>query len=77
MCVDVLERNVVTPPQARLVQPRSEWRSIVAERWQHYRQVWCTVTASPPLSTLDESIESLAPGVSGPKPQSLTRSVLT
>ena len=59
MCVDVLEGNNVTPPQARLVRPRPEWRSIVAERWQQYRQVWSTVTGTLPLSTLDETIEPL------------------
>ena len=77
MCVEVLEGNVVLPPETRLVRPRPEWRSIVAERWQHYRKVWSTVTGTLPLSTLDETIESVAPAVSEPKPQSLTRSVLT
>jgi xylulokinase len=65
------------PPETRLVRPRPEWRSIVAERWQHYRKVWSTVTGTLPLSTLDETIESVASAVSEPKPQSLTRSVLT
>jgi len=77
MCVDVLEGDVVKPPQARRVRPRPEWRSIVAERWQHYRQVWSTVTGSPPPSTLDESIESVAAALPEPKPRSLTRSILT
>jgi xylulokinase len=77
MCVDVLEGIVVTPPPARLVGPRPEWRNIVAERWQHYRQVWSTVTESPLLSTLDDSIEALVPAVSEPKTQNHTRSVLS
>jgi len=77
MCVEVLEGSVVTPPQARLVRPRPEWRSIVAERWQRYRQVWSSVTGTLPLSTLDESMESLPPAASEPNRQSLTRRVLT
>src|SRR6478609_8185271 len=77
MCVEVLDGHVVMPPQARRVQPRHQWRDIVAQRWQHYRKVWSTVTGTLPLSTLDETIESVAPAVSEPKPQSLTRSVLT
>ena len=68
---------LVMPPQARLVRPRPEWRSIVAERWRQYRQAWSTVTGTLPLSTLDESIESLVSAVSEPKPQSRTGSVLT
>ena len=60
------------------MQPRPEWRSIVAERWQQYRKVWSTVTGTLPLSTLDETIEiACRPPVPEPKPQSLTRSVLT
>jgi hypothetical protein len=39
----------------------------VAQRWQQYREVWSTVTKTPPPSTLDESIESLV----------FTRSVFT
>jgi xylulokinase len=77
MCVEVLEGAVVAPPQARLVSPRPQWRNIVAQRWQHYRQVWSEVTGTLPLSTLDESIESFAPTVSAQHPQSITRSVLT
>ena len=76
MCVDVLEGNVVTPPQARLVRPRPEWRNVVAERWQYYRQVWSTVTGSQPPSTLDETIETCSPVVSKAKPQRPIRSVL-
>ena len=67
MCVEVLDGHVVAPPQARRVQPRPEWRSIVAQRWQQYRKVWSTVTETPPLSTLDESIESLV--ARRPEPQ--------
>jgi xylulokinase len=77
MCVEVLDGNVVTPPQSRRVRPRQEWRDIVAQRWQQYRQVWSTVTGTPPLSTLDESIAALAGAVSEPQPQSLGRSVFT
>jgi hypothetical protein len=77
MCVEVLEGNDVMPPRARLVRPRPEWRSIVAERWRQYRQDWSAVTGTLPLSTLDESIESLVSPVSEPKPQSHNRSVLT
>jgi xylulokinase len=75
MCVEVLEGQVVASPQARLVQPRPEWRRTVAERWQHYRRVWSSVTGIPPLSTLDEAMELLAPAPS--PPQSATRRVLT
>ena len=39
--------HVVAPPQARRVQPRPEWRSLVAQRWQQYRQIWSTVTRDP------------------------------
>jgi xylulokinase len=77
MCVEVIDGRVVAPPQSRRVQPRPEWRSLVDQRWQQYREIWSTVTGTLPLSTLDESIESLAPAVSKPKPQSLVRSVLT
>jgi len=58
MCVAVLAGHAVSPPQARLVQPRPEWRAIVAERWQHYRQAWSTVTGTQPPATLDESLQS-------------------
>lgn len=75
MCVEVLEGAVVAPPHARLVRPRPQWRPIVAQRWQHYRQVWSDVTGTVPLSTLDESIDTFAP--SAQKPQRITRSVLT
>src|SRR6478735_6764070 len=77
MCVEVLDGHVVMPPQARRVQPRHQWRDIVAQRWQQYRQIWSTVTDTPPLSTLDETLESLAPAGPEPKPPSLTRSVFT
>jgi hypothetical protein len=49
----------------------------VAQRWQQYREIWSTVTETPPLSTLDETIESLVPTLSKPKPQTLSRSVFT
>lgn len=75
MCVEVLEGAVVAPPHARLVRPRPEWRPIVAQRWQHYRQVWSDVTGTVPLSTLDESIDTIVP--SAQKPRSTTRRVLT
>ena len=77
MCVEVLEGQVVAPPQARLVQPRPEWRRTVAERWQRYRQVWSSVTGIPPLSTLDEAMELLAPAPPRPSAQSATRRVFT
>ena len=77
MCVEVIDGRVVAPPQSRRVQPRPEWRSLVDQRWQQYREIWSTVTGTLPLSTLDASIQSLAPAVSKPKPQSLVRSVLT
>jgi xylulokinase len=77
MCLDVLDAIPVPPPSARLVRPRPEWRPIVAERWQRYRQVWSTVTGIQPLGTLDESIESLGPDVPPLQPTSLTRSVRT
>lgn len=75
MCVEVLEGAVVAPPHARLVRPRPEWRPIVAQRWQHYRQVWSDVTGTVPLSTLDESIDTIVP--SAQKPRSTTGRVLT
>ena len=75
-CTTGLPPNqIATGDPPRAAPP--EWRSVVAERWQHYRQVWSTVTGTLPLSTLDETIESVAPAVSEPKPQGLTRSVLT
>jgi len=77
MCVEVLEGTVVAPPAARRVTPRPEWRRVVAERWLHYRQVWSSVTGTPPLSTLDESLESLSSPAAETKRQTLTRSVLT
>jgi xylulokinase len=77
MCVEVLEGSVVAPPQARLVRPRPQWRSIVAQRWRQYRQIWSEVTGIPPLATLDETIAATPPTVSTAKPQNLTRSVLT
>jgi xylulokinase len=55
MCTEVLTGQVVSPPQARRVQPRPEWRNAVAQRWQQYRQAWSAVTGTPPLSTLDEA----------------------
>lgn len=76
MCVEVLEGSVVAPPRARLVQPRKEWRAIVAERWLRYRQIWSRVTGTEPLSTLDESIDLLA-AMPKPKLQNRTRRVLT
>ncbi|OLP01978.1 xylulose kinase [Mycolicibacterium porcinum] len=60
MCVTVLVGHSVNPPQARLVRPRPQWRNIVAERWQHYRQVWSTVTGIQPPATLDESLDPAA-----------------
>ena len=77
MCVEVLDGHVVAPPQARRVQPRPEWRSLVAQRWQQYREIWSTVTQTSPPSTLDESIETLVPARPEPRPPSLSRSVLT
>jgi xylulokinase len=77
MCVEVLDGNVVAPPQSRRVRPRPEWRDIAAQRWRQYRQVWSTVTGTQPLSTLDESIATRAPAVSEPQPQNHPRSVFT
>jgi xylulokinase len=77
MCVEVLEGRVVAPPRARLMTPRPEWRAAVAERWQQYRQVWSDVTGTPPLRTLDESMESLSPAAAAPTRKDLTRRVLT
>jgi xylulokinase len=59
MCVEVVEGRVLAPPQSRRVQPRPDWRSVVAQRWHQYREIWSTVTETPPPSTLDESIETL------------------
>ncbi len=61
MCVEVLEGFVVAPPRARPVLPRPEWRDIVAQRWERYREIWSSVTGTPVLGTLDESLEALAP----------------
>ena len=55
MCGEVLDGRVMTPPQTRRVSPRAEWREAVAERWDRYRDVWCTVTGVAPLDTLDEA----------------------
>jgi xylulokinase len=77
MCVDVLEGNAVPAPQARLVRPRPEWRNVVAERWQSYRQVWSTVTGCQPPSTLDEVIDTQPAVVPKTTAQRPVRSVLT
>ena len=61
------------PPRAaapRMAEHRR--RTVAAER-----KVWSTVTESPPLSTLDETIESVTPAVSHAEPQNLTGSILT
>jgi xylulokinase len=60
MCVEVLEGTVVAAPDGRRVQPRPQWRDIVTQRWQQYRQVWSTVTGVPPLSTLDDALTANA-----------------
>jgi xylulokinase len=56
MCSEVLDGQVVAPPDARRVRPRGDWRETVARRWQEYREVWSTVTGVQPLSTLDEAL---------------------
>lgn len=77
MCLEVLEGITVAPPQARAVKPRPEWRNVVAQRWQQYRQVWSDVTKSPLLGTLDETIESLVPMPPRSESHRINRSVLT
>lgn len=59
MCSEVLGGQVVSPPAARRVKPRPEWRAPVARRWEQYRHVWSAVTSTPPPSTLDELTETL------------------
>jgi len=79
MCTEVLDGHVVSPPQARRVQPRPRWRDTVARRWEQYRRVWSTVTATPPPTTLDEAtaISPLAEPLKAQLPQSRPRSVRT
>ncbi|KAA0098162.1 xylulose kinase [Mycolicibacterium sp. P1-18] len=77
MCVEVVEGTVVKPPQARLVQPRPQWRDTVAERWLRYREVWTSVTGTPPLGTLDEYVESTPVPASALPLRIPTRKVLT
>lgn len=55
MCGEVLDGRVMAPPATRRVSPRAEWRTAVSERWEHYRDVWSTVTGVAPLGTLDEA----------------------
>lgn len=56
MCAEVLDGQVVAPPEARRVGPRTEWRDTVAERWQQYRRLWSAVTGVQPLGTLDDAL---------------------
>jgi len=79
MCAEVLTAQVIAPPAARRVQPRAEWRATVSRRWQQYRQTWSEVTATAPLTTLDEATAAsphpTIPTPAGPLPRTLTRSV--
>jgi xylulokinase len=81
MCSEVLDGQTVAPPPARRVQPRPEWRDIIAQRWEEYRQVWSSVTNTPPLSTLDEatakSTQAGPKPLAAPLPKTATRSVRT
>jgi len=77
MCSEVLDGQIISPPPARRVQPRPPWRDTITQRWAQYRQVWSTVTNTSPPSTLDESLESLAPARPEPLPKTVTRSVRT
>lgn len=61
MCAEVLDRQILAPPDARRVIPRAQWRETVDDRWQQYRQLWSAVTGVPPLSTLDEALADRMP----------------
>jgi xylulokinase len=79
MCVEVLHSQVIAPPVSRRVRPRAEWRDTVSRRWQQFRRTWSEVTATAPLTTLDEaaalSATASIPKPAGPLPRTLTRSV--
>ena len=79
MCAEVLGNQVIAPPAARRVTPRAEWQATVSRRWQEYRQAWSDVTATAPLTTLDEaaatSPHATIPTPAGPLPRTLTRSI--
>ncbi len=81
MCSEVLDGQTVAPPPARRVQPRPQWRDIIAQRWEEYRQVWSSVTNTPPPSTLDEatatSTQAGPKPLAAPQPKTVTRSVRT
>ena len=79
MCSEVLGEQVIPPPAARRVTPRAEWRATVSRRWHEFRQAWSDVTATAPLTTLDEAIaaspHATIPAPAGPLPRTLTRSI--
>jgi len=81
MCSEVLDGQTVSPPPARRVQPRPQWRDIIAQRWEEYRQVWSSVTNTPPPSTLDDatatSTQAGPKPLAAPLPKTATRSVRT
>jgi xylulokinase len=58
MCGEVLDGRMMTPPEAREVSPRDEWRETVRSRWAHYRDAWSSVTGVTPLGTLDEAMST-------------------
>ena len=78
MCAEVLTAHVIAPPAARRVQPRPQWRDAVDRRWQQYRREWSVVTATAPLTTLDEAAVTAPPLAiptpAAPLPRTLTRS---
>jgi xylulokinase len=74
MCTEVLAGHVVSPPKARRVSPRPEWRQTVDMRWRQYRQVWSEVTNTAPPGTLDEAT-STAPPLADAISQHLIRKV--
>jgi xylulokinase len=79
MCSEVLDGQICSPPPARRVQPRPQWRDTITQRWAHYRQVWSSVTNAPPPSTLDEatatSPQAAPKPLAAPLPKTASRSV--
>ena len=55
-----------------------QWRDAVDRRWQQYRREWSVVTATAPLTTLDEAAVTAPPLAiptpAAPLPRTLTRS---
>jgi len=75
MCAEVLGGQVVSPPPARQVKPRPEWRDAVAQRWQQYRKAWSAVTGTVPPGSLDEVAAVPSRPLTKPVPKGMSRSV--